>query len=473
MSEIRAVKITTVKQDVDNLTDLQRELHFPEVEGEEIRSRFSYRPEKRSVSSRVDLKMECVSNDVPESGNERVTYKVSPKLDILEKCALHCYLPSIKVKENCKKRIQICYPRNLGHHIAYYGEFLIDKDVFAKIDSTSLDIGLQYLIKEKRDFYDIMIGNIDYLTEWTTELPCHPITVPQPWFFSKKTQTGLQILQSAKTDFEFVYLIRSKISDLLRMRIYSDKDKTWKIVPCILDYLDLKRDRIPTPELWGKYSLVSDQERKWRRSGASPEHWIEDIDITDSDNPINIGKTANIKLQSQYITKHIFIVAQNEKARENRDYSNYTTNPENIFSGWNPCASIGLKYANSFRFGKVGPEHSQSEAFDYFPAAPREPGYNVRSYSSDVSTLHADSGVVLKNLNASLTITLGDTDPFKKVVEVEEEYDEEGQLIPRQNIDTVENSGDQYTIHIRSIVQKKITVNWNGEKLEYKIVEDK
>jgi len=331
-----------------------------------------------------------------------------------------------------------------------------------------------------RDLYNEMIGNIPCLTEWTNELPPYPITTPQPWLFSKRINTGLLILKS-NNNITFTFHRRTKISELLRMKVkIKNKDGyEYKEIPCNLNYLDMESDSLPIPELWGRYCQMSDPEREHRkRNEIKHEIWYDDIIITSSNNPTPLGSNVIIPLHNKTPVRHIFWMAQNIKTIKNRNFSNYTTNIEDLYTGFSPCARAGIKYGGSNRVPELPYYHfSRSEAYDFFPSAPTDPGYHVYTFSYDPVGNNADSSVDIDNLNASLNLKLGDTDIFKSVEETLEEFDEEGNIIPVEALEEDEAylmRKEQYIVHVRLVVYKKLEIQWSNEenKLKYLIIDD-
>ena len=83
---------------------------------------------------------------------------------------------------------------------------------------------------------------------------------------------------------------------------------------------------------------------------------------------------------------------------------------------------------------------------------------------------------MLEPLDASLHIKLGDTDPFLSIDEPEEEYDEDGNIIPVEALekDKQYHDKDKYIVHVRALVYKKLEINWNEKekRLKYLIMDD-
>lgn len=457
----------------------QHDLYYTVGKDEKVSSRYSYDIEKYSYSSAMPVKMEhSLAEDATFS------YIASKKFDGLTYCELRAILRSVKVKEEYRDRIQICYPHNVGHNLIEMAEFSIDDDPAQVLDSVCLDIRSQYYQDPrpgKRDLYNIMIGNVPLLEEWSSELPRYKLYIPQPWFFHGTTRMSLLMLQSSKNVFKFKYKIRTKLTDLLRMRVKT-KSGNYKEFKCNSEYLDVPKLEIPIPELWGKFYVTTDEERAWRKKLLSEIEYTllyEDFYLESSDNSTPLGSTVKIRLQSESPTRHVFWVARNIKCVANKNnYSNYTTDENSLSSGWNPCAKVGIVYGGSDRIPEMDAGHfALSEAYsNNFPSAPCEPGYNVQSFSNDTNTIDVDTSVPLDSMKASLVLTLGDTDPYLTIKDVEEEYDDKGQIIPKEAFeedDEYLQSRDKYTVYVRCLVYKKFKITWDKmeNKLVYKIIE--
>jgi len=483
-----------LKLDINGLTDFQKELHYPDGNLDpndplnKVNSRFSCTVEKNAWGTHTKSKM----NHSAEEGE--VIYTASKKFDVLFKSEIHTNLLPIKVKDKYSKSVEICYPHNLGHNICYQGELKIDDDHHQTLDSVWMDIYIQYFMKKgpgKRRLYDRMVGNIPCLEEWNTELPGLKLIVPQPYYYSRNTRVSLRLLRSSMNTVTHTYKIRNKIHEILRMRVKKRSADSGEIqyveIPCRLSYLDIPGNakELPIPELWARYALMTDAEREWHKSidprtGEPIKHivYTEDIVVATSNNPTTIGSTDVIPLHCKTPCKGLFWVAQDIKAVENRNFSNYTTNPDDLTRGYNPCSNVDLRYGGAYRIDKLSHEHFElSEAWDFFPSAPCEPGYNALSIGFEQKTLNADTAIVFEPLNASIHVKLGDTDPFKSIDEPEEEYLEDGEIIPIEALmdeESLVNKASKYLIHVRALVYKKLILSWNEKAkcIKYLMLDD-
>ena len=461
--------------DKTSIAKFQKDMYLPNGKEEKLDTRFSMDITKRAQANHIKVKLDQVAGKEGE-----VIYTASQKFDSLLKLEAHVTLFPIAVKEEYKKSVNICYQHNLGHNILYEGECKIDKEHYSYIDSVYLDIHSQYFVdKNKREIYDRMIGNIPCLEEWGTSLPALPLVIPQPFPFSRNTRVSIPLLKSTNNIVTFEYKVRTKLTDLIKMRVLT-KDGTYKELPkCLLKYLDTKNmTSIPVPEMWGRYAEMTDEEINWRKSideqTGEPRKqtiYIEDIDKTASNNPIIVGTQETLVLSGTAPAKHIFWMASLSNAK----YSNYTTNKDDVYKGCNPCARSSIKYGTSDRIEECGHEHFDlAEVFEFnWPNVPREAGYNVYTFTFNPMEIQsADTAVDLKGCGATLNVLLGDTNPFLKHDEEEEHYNEDGELIPVEALDDHidDSKKDRYIVHVRTVVIRKMEVYWSDKVSALKYV---
>lgn len=464
-----------LKMEKTAISNFQKELYNGDKKNPNVGTRFSLDLEKRSQSSHIKIKLDST----PKKDGE-IVYTASKKYDFLHKLTAHIDLQPIKVKDKWKKKVLICYHHNLGHNILPFGECKIDNEHYGYLDSKYVDFHSQTFYNKKK-LYARKIGSIPCLEKWGTELAGLPLSVPQPFTFTRNTRVSLPILKSSKNTITFEYKYKNKLTDLIRMKILNSKGE-YEEIKCNLNYLDFKSDHIPLPELWGRYSDITDEERNWRKSvdedtGEPRKHivYIEDIACLSSKNPISIGTKDVISLDIKNPTKYIVWMAM----LENGNLSNYTTNQEDVYTGWNPCATSGINYGTEPRVEEAPHEHfDEDEFFDWnWPKAPKESGYNVHTYVYNPSEIqNADNAVILKECGASLHVTLNDTDPFMIPEEEQEYYDEDGDPIPIESLKKDANNykKDKYVIHVINVISRKLEVYWDdkSESLKYVFIDN-
>ena len=464
--------LNVAKFELDTLTRsaFQQSLHLPADGDEEIDSRFSYQFKKTSWSSQMSEKLESNSND------GKIIYTANHKFDFLMNTCMVQQLPALRVLKEYRKNVQICWPHNVNHNIIIDGNLCFDDDTVQKVNSVWLDIYSQFYMKAGfRDHYNIMSGTVPFLEKWTEYLPSFPVICPQPWFYGRNTAVSIPLFLCSKSRVTHNYSIRTKISDILRMRVFNPKTNKWAEIKYNFKYLEgvTEQELVKKPEMWGRYALISDSEREWRRT-LTHEIYSEDMIMASSENSNKFGSSVPVSIHSDMPLKAVHWVAENVDASKMNNRSNYTTNTKDYFKGWNPIKSPQLTYGGSVRIPKMSHYHFDSiEAWYNFPSPPSEHGYNAYSICYDVSSLHADVGVVLSGLSAKLTCTLGNTDPFLSKVIDRRRQDPQGKeyghedLVPDEAIE--EKSQDDinspnFKIHVLLLVTRKIVFE-NGIKV--------
>jgi hypothetical protein len=464
---------TGLKLDLDSLDGFQRELHITDKElrgdksedTEEITSRFSAIFKKTTWSSHGKIPMDVSVSEGKGKDNEKIfTFTSSRKFDFLFKSEVKTYTPELKVKPEYKEAVQICWTPKFGHNYTPEARLTVDDDPMNSMDSIWLDMHSQLFMKPgagKRKTYNEMIGNIPILTEWSTYLPRFPIGTPQPWFYSWNTGLAIPTLTSMNT-INHIYTARTSLGEMLRMRVKkNDEYIEIKYNPMYLE----NPQPIPPPELWGRYAIITKQEREWHKS-LRKTLYINDIISYKSNNPINLGSIESLDLNTQLPTKAIFWVAENNQSRLNRNYSNYTTDPNNINLGWNPCLMSGISYRSGNKVQPLYRDHFDlSEAFNFFPSCPDEPGYNAVSICYEPDSIGSDVSIILGKLDAKLNVTLGDSDPFNTNMVSPEVTDEQGKLIPIESLDSSNHLNTEnkpkFILHARLLVIKRLSISYN------------
>jgi hypothetical protein len=455
-----------LKIDRDSITLWQKDLCTSNKKDEEIGTRFYNTLEKMGLSSKMDIKLEAI----PKEGE--VVYTSSKKFDFLHSLKAVIKLNHLKVQDKYKNKVRIAYHHNLAHNILYLGECKIDGEHFGTIDTIYEDIHLQYFQK-KRKIYRQRIGAVPCLEEWSDVLPGLTLTPIQHFSFCRNDRVALPILKSNNNVITFEYKVRTKITDLLRMQILGT-DGEWKEILPNVKYLEGNNKNIPIPEMWGEYSELDDSERNWRKSiddrtGQPFKQvlYIEDVEMISSKNARPIGTEEEIPIGCIHPVKHYFWVA----SLSNGNYSNYTTNKNNVREGWNPCAFSGIKYGNSDRTEKLPHEHFDQG--DRFPKSPYEAGYNSYTYTySPIDIQKVDIGVIPKATGTSINVVLEDTNPYLLAEEDQEYYDDDGEPIPKEALEDTNDQSkkDKYIVHIRAVFSRKMEIYWDEKDTRLKYV---
>lgn len=408
------------KLDAQNFNLFQKELHRRrgvKVDGgdvelmEGVSTIFQHRFKKISWYTPIKEKLESLGE------GEIITYSANNSYDHLFKTFLDLLLPALRIKSKYADKYRMAWTHNIGINIAPEAKLSANDIPLNGFDSVGHDILCQFGYHVKPGFkkhHLISIGSIPKLEQWTTFLPAHPLNVLQPFYYMHANHLALPLLGSSTYTFKHTYKLRRRILDLLRMQKYNEKTSTWVDIKPNHQVVEGIKDKdalLMVPQLWGRYARITDEERNWYKECESEYScYYSDFVVADDKNRKFYGDTAEIFLKSATPTKAIFWVCENLKASRYNNYSNYTTNAENVERGWNPSEKYKITYASSTRVDETSIDHAEREEAWEFPRAPWEPGYNAVTFCNNPFSIDGEASVDLQNNNASLVVTLGNTD---------------------------------------------------------------
>ncbi len=436
-----------VKKEFESLNDFQKSLHFPASEVDDISSNFYRDFKKISWSSPI---IESLDKNVKKSATDstdstdsdiQVVYKINPNYDYLITLSLRTTLPLIYVNNEYKDKMEIAWPRNLQNNIVKKAVFKTSElDRITGFDNVSLDLKTQFYRKAHEKQCQDEIGNYSELVEWTTKLPPKVLNTLQPYYFIKDQSSAIPIFLLKSGEPHFVYEFKLKIKDLLKIRVKGDKGEWVNIdneeeFNLYTQYLNIKTDAtIPTPEIWGRYKCISSHEREWRINCQSEYvYYIEDFINVDSKNPVPYETNECLRLDTTYPCQKFFFLASNCQSVNQHNFSNYTTNKDDISLGFSPINNVSLAYNGLNRFSKTPFDiFSSSEPRMHCLNVPCEIGYGVFSYSDEPNSLDADPGLIISSGELGMNIKNNDY------------------LFPKND--------SKFICHVRMLVVKKLTI---------------
>ena len=462
--------------DLRQMTPFQSELHYPPKNADKnsqdstVRTPFFHKFDRVSWSTQLPQKMPVTFNQDGES--EVCTYEADDKFDYLLNSYHMQPLPALRVREKYKDKYQICWPHNVGHNIYEEAWLYIDNQMAARFDNIWLDEVSQYY-QTKREPYLKSIGNVGFLTNWNTFLPAYSLYIQQPWFYTKPYRS-LPLLLCKLDKVKHKYKLRRDLRNLLRMRRKKD-DGSWEEIKCNTSFIEgIKDDKIPIPELWGRYALISPEERLWLegkdekgKKVVDREYvlYTDDVLPYKSTNSERLGTTVNVPISSPLPVRAFFWVAENESSKSINNLSNYTTNKTDISLGWSPIDKVSMTRGTVTRIPQMSSGHfGNIEAIRHFPMVPYDPGYGAYSASYDTTSYNAEVGVALDSkYQNELCFVLGNTDPnLTKIKHVktengrEEDAPEEDEEKEEIVVDNDPATKYKYSIHVRLLIMRKI-----------------
>ena len=391
-------------------TEFQHRLHSPSTDDETIPSKFFTEIRKTSRSSHIPCPL------IRTSESNLNVYTATTKFDYLLHTYLATTLPSVRVKEDRKDRVQICWTRNPFHNIIRHAALKFDGDTGSEIPGGWLDIHSQFFMKSGARFaqhYNYMIGNASCLVKWTSYLPSFPISSPQPWYYSESISNAVPLFLCSMGGVSHVYDFRLNLKDLLRMRCRL-KDGQWHNIQFNQSHIITDTLRVPTPVMIGRYTKISPPEIEWHKE-KSHTHEIIATTVTHfgTNNPSAAGEDVSIKIHTSTPVRALFFIAECQLARELNNRSNYTTNPHDATKGFNPIKRITHTYNSKPALIQRDYQADRTEPWYYALSAPEEAGYGMYSHGYAPGGLCADVGLTYtQELGAELNFHINSSNPL-------------------------------------------------------------
>jgi len=481
--------IAASKADINSMTSFQKLLHEAEME-EPIQTIFHRDFIKSTWYAVASEKLERKDN----TGDEQVIYKVNPSFHRLMSTKLCFTTPVIRVKPKFSGKVKVAWCHNLGTNVVLKASFAEDDQIFHTIDNTWLDIYPQFYERPgagMRENYNIGVGNVEILENFSENLPAYPISVDQVWYYSMDSALSFPIFfKNSQTRAEHRYTFRRSVASLLRVKKLKENGdpnnpQDWEdIIKGIHKYLNIKADqKMPIPELWGKYVYTGYNEMEFYKNFCSGSdtytYFTRDVVCCDDFEHRSYGDQVSINLSCKYPTLAMFWVAENQIAKLKHNYSNYTTNSDDLYTGWPVIKNVEMIYQSSGerRLEMMFNHHfSIDEARANFPSSPSERGYNCYSFCNDSCNYNAEPGLVFDGLNCKIIFRLSDGNIMSSIHEnqIEDESDDEdldpdlSHEMERYKNLALNKDSPTFIVRVRLLIVKKLTVLLS-EKGDYKM----
>jgi hypothetical protein len=347
------------------------------------------------------------------------------------------FWPKLSVKDNMLGQVEICWTHNPGtNHFTSIEWCIGSNTLVSSLDNPGIDVVNEYLVPKNKERCEANKGNIPILEQWTTSLPEWTTQITVPWSWTRcGPAASLPLYYFNETDcVNFKVHLRSKIEDLLRMRILVNPEKGedgvwrgtgWKIIKPNLNFIDgvPNSKKLDSATMVGYYIDLLDYERD--RYQRAPEcgngknmingklSWtFEQIVALDWENDSVYNNNVKLPTGFDYPAKTIFAMAENLKAKELNLYSNYTSNSEDLYQGSDTIREIILSNEQSSRKQSYNLPTIRSMEALIFPSVPRVAGYLAIPRSVGPHRIDDISGTSLKNNHIYLTACLQNMNPF-------------------------------------------------------------
>lgn len=376
---------------------------------------------------------------------------------------LRQHLPAIRVLPRYKDLVEICWPHNIGTATIDWAELRVNDKIFQRFDRVWCDFYFQFNMKPGfREAHSLAIGSIPKLENWSSSLPAYTTNVQLPWWYSEDLALAFPLhycSHSSNIRVEHRFRFIRRIGDILRMRTRRSVDDPW--VEGRVNFACLEgvssTSKFLTPELWGRYHVVTNCELVWQRTEGNSKFYIKDVIEADATNPCSFNNGADIELRCGSPCVALFWAAENYDALQKKITSNYTTNTHDLYSGYDPILTTSLKYTGIDKFRDMHSDHfNLGESRKFFLSPPNETGYHAFSFGTQPFGYDPDVAPVFSQLRAILSMRIADTDIFKIPME-----NDERDLLASSDALAVEPVVPEYSRFIprvRMLVLKEYTV---------------
>ena len=473
-----------IQMDLTSQDDNQKELHDAKDENEEVQSCFTFKNVKSSWQATHMAKLRgtyedgklCAEADKRFHHLTQVNYRQRIKATAL-------------TQEAIEKGFEICYPHNLITTIIKNIQYKYGDELGEKLSSHVLNILIGYFRNSERDrINNDCIGNIPALENWTTELREHTLDLKVPFFFSWDLSRAIKLVRSVDTPVTFEVETEQKHTDIIRIRkklpdgtykYYQKGDKQISKFK-IFKNIDKQDDKLEKPELWGHYNIVNEGEKIFHHrlmedipeEVREPDHmyildWVE----FSEKNAKKLGDHVDIKIDEKLPCLALFWNAQNKTSLEYKNPSNYTTNSENVYQGWDPIKKFSIKHGSeTYRFKDTDSDIAKRQASLKFPSSPITNGYFAHSLTYDINRTDINIGKNLSSYGTLLQIELGNKSPYKELENIHQNSEEQESNLDKMDDeyeeDVREDREDQFYVKAAALIVKKL-------KWEYTTATDK
>ncbi len=454
-----------LEKQIFQTSDFMKRLHTVEGVNDEIKT-LTY-----SVINKVPWSSHQLGDLIQSIESDKVIYRPNTEMDYLHKVYLQVTLPCIRVKDDAKGIIRICWAYNLFHRIIDKATLKFGTKEGPGFSGKWLDFQKECNMKPGIGHdanYNRSIGNMKFLQEWSTKLPSWAISCPQPFYYTESMSNSLPVFlcQNADSKVKHCYTFRRRVLDLLRMQMYVEDEERWVDLDDSTDKSNFLEGIdtgtcIPIPVMKGRYSKIDDDEKLWKQKECRMEVLATTIVEKNTLNPIESGKKDDIKLRTLTPVYGIFFNAEHEKSRKINNWGNYTTNPYQQSKGWDPIRKVVHKYNGNERIVQDPTSFANMEHWYHCPSSPRMAGFGMYSKGWNPFGRGPDAGLVYnQSLAGSFEFLLDANSPLD-VSGNSQHIKDNVHLAYRKTVEELQNrknrSKDRFYINLFAVTQYIIT----------------
>jgi hypothetical protein len=463
-----SANLTTGFIDLATLDDIDRKLY----QGEKVTTLFTSKIRVTSWFTQLAVPLKA------EGQVSQPNYKISRTGDFLVHSWMRIALPALRFNGlSGTSEYQMKWSKNIGHHIIKQAQIQFNDLTVQTIDSQALDMVSQFRRSAgKRECYDDMVGGnadvwygqrsaritiggvtleatqagatkilVDSTVTGVADMPARTVIVDLPFFYGRDSGVSLPLVALSMNDMRLVFDLETDLKKFLRVRRRvlgaANQPATagdWQFLAnggtahgqahALIH--DVATSTTPTfvlamPEVWSKYVLVSNNERKFHKA-QEREMVIEQVQKISG--TAHATGAQSIDFHFSYPVRALLFAAENQRAKNYNNYSCYSTDPigesarsrdsirhNSVSENANvdPITLVTLKYENTPRFENMPADHfAKVESLYHAKSCPTEVGHHGLFYCLNFNAVEPDGSTNYSKLTSTLTTTTQAADPL-------------------------------------------------------------
>lgn len=499
---------------IKNTTPFQQDIHTrtkDEDPDEPIPSAFKNDFEK--ITQTISIYRELKSTGEGDS----ITFTVDKSFNWLEYVIFEQELPPLQVKKKYANRVQICWPHNICiNSFKSISSIVMSEQPEPAFTRQALDALFEWYIEPgQREQHDANMGNIPSLELWTNRLHHYKTRVKLPWSFSRHRSEAQALLLFPPNETSEFRVDRNRlIGELLRMRMrritdqdgkrvtteFLEKERVdtenlpiwselteqeklehkyglseWEQIKCNLRCIDGlgKLETLSKPLMYGRYSQSTPPEiLHWKNCGLDRKIHMFNIVTIRSENTVKYGEVSNVKITGTAPVMAVIWTAENQKAVSYNNYSNYTTDADDLYRGFDPISHLSVTLKNGQKmYDKFPCDFFSRNTSEHFKSSPVVRGHFGLSFAEDAFCIDADSGIVPSKLDPVFTFDMKNMDP--RLVPVNGTDNHEFDIDGIDSLYDPSDNDSNFYLYLHCITYSTSTYVWNRDSKTYSLKIDR
>lgn len=328
--------------------------------------------------------------------------------------------PDITVKDEFVDTYRIAYSPNLGHNVANLVTLYINEIPLVKFDSVTMDFMSEAnLSAGQYEGYMLDIGNTTKALTFGSHLaPVEVRKLLHELFFVQKNRPSPQDnfplcaakMNTLSLQIDFV----ESLAEVIRIQqntaeagqdaAWVDADPRSVNLSTIVTVSGTQGLAMPVPDVWCEYSVVLAEERAAFQ--AAPIDLVIKQVQSFTGPKVGVGSVRQ-PFNFSYPTRALYFGARNITASDKRNYSNYTTKPEDEAGGLDPIRTATLWYDNNTRIQNMPGSYFSGMEFQLHAARrPAKKGIHLLAYCEDTTSSEIDCTTNYSKLSTDLEVNI-------------------------------------------------------------------